>query len=255
MNISSRLVAALYLACLAVLSTACFPVVLLTFLVTAPFDRRRVALHRANCMWAAAALHIFPPWSLKVFGRHHFRPQSTYVIVSNHQSLLDILLAFQLYRHFKWVSKIEIFRIPLVGWSMTLNQYVRLARGDQRSVRRMYAACERHLAMGNSLFMFPEGTRSESGAVQPFKSGAFALAKRARVPVLPVVIDGSREALPKHSMSFHGRQHMTLEVLEEIPAETVQTLTATELAALAHQRIKSALETRRASREMRDNEA
>jgi 1-acyl-sn-glycerol-3-phosphate acyltransferase len=90
--------------------------------------------------------------------------------------LLDILVLFRIYKHFKWVSKIENFRLPCIGWNMRLNRYIPLRRGDRESVRQMMDACETTLRAGSSIMMFPEGTRSKNGVLQPFKTGAFELA-------------------------------------------------------------------------------
>ncbi len=189
------------------------------WMVTRPFDRRLRLLHRYTSHWAALYLWLFPPWSVTVHGREKIDPDATYVIVSNHQSLVDILVLFLLFRHFKWVSKAELFHIPLIGWNMWLNRYVRLVRGNSKSIRHMYDACEQHLVEGSSILMFPEGTRSPTGRMRDFKEGAFLLAQRKAVPILPLVINGSKNALPKSSLNFHGNTHIELEVLDPIPPE------------------------------------
>jgi 1-acyl-sn-glycerol-3-phosphate acyltransferase len=200
-------------------SIALFPVALLIWAVTAPFDRRLRLLHRFTCFWASLYTWLNPAWRVEVAGRERIRPDGTYVMVANHQSLLDILVLFRLFRHFKWVSKVENFRVPFIGWNMTLNRYVRLRRGDPASIRRMMEACERTLAQGNSLMMFPEGTRSLDGRLRPFKHGAFTLAQRMRVPLLPIVLEGTGNALPKRGFVLQGRHAIRIRVLEEIPHE------------------------------------
>lgn len=100
---------------------------------------------------------------MTVRGRERIDPRATYVMVANHQSLLDILVLFRLFRHFKWVSKVENFKVPFVGWNMRLNRYIPLKRGDRASVIEMIARCERTLRSGSSIMMFPEGTRSQDG--------------------------------------------------------------------------------------------
>jgi len=104
-----------------------------------------------------------------VEGREKIRRDATYVIVSNHQSQLDILVLFRLYVHFKWVSKSEIFKIPLIGWNMVMNRYIKLRRGDKESIAQMMADSEERLAEGSSIFIFPEGSRSPDGRLKPFK--------------------------------------------------------------------------------------
>jgi 1-acyl-sn-glycerol-3-phosphate acyltransferase len=184
--------------------------------LTSPFDRRLVVLHQFTSFWACLYLWTMPAWRVSLEGREKIRRRETYLIVSNHQSQLDILVAFRLFFPFKWVSKAEVFNLPFVGWNMALNQYVKLRRGDKESVARMMAACRRHLARGSSVFFFPEGTRSRDGALKPFKPGAFVLAHEMRLPILPIAIDGTRHALPKYSLNFHGRHHIRLRVLDPI---------------------------------------
>ena len=114
---------------------------LLLWAVTAPFDRRMRALHLYACAWASLYTYVFPYWTVRVRHRERIRDGETYVLVANHQSLIDILVLFRLYKHFKWVSKQSIFRVPFIGWNMTLNRYIAIRRGDRGDVRRMMAAC------------------------------------------------------------------------------------------------------------------
>ena len=199
-------------------------------------------LHRFTCFWASLYIWIFPPWEVSVSGRQRIDPKETYIIVSNHQSLVDILVAFRLFIHFKWVSKAELFHIPLIGWNMSLNRYIKLRRGNKKSIRAMYETCERHLQEGSSVYLFPEGTRSETGELREFKEGAFVLAKRLAKPILPLVIHGSRTALPKDSFNFHGKTHIRVEVLDPLPAEDFGDMTADELARRVRTRIGKSLE-------------
>jgi 1-acyl-sn-glycerol-3-phosphate acyltransferase len=150
-------------------------------------------------------------------------------MVANHLSLLDILVLFRLFRHFKWVSKIENFRVPFIGWNMSLNRYIPLRRGDRSSVVQMMDACEKTLAQGNSIMMFPEGTRSRTGELQPFKTGAFELALRTRRPILPIAIEGTSNALPKRGFVLRGRHPIRVTVLDPIPFERFGHLDAKKL--------------------------
>jgi len=212
-------------------SAVLFPVALLVWLVTAPFDRRLRIQHLFTCFWASLYSWLNPLWRVRVEGKENIRPDRTYVMVANHQSFLDILILFRLFRHFKWVSKAEMFRIPCIGWNMTLNRYVKLRRGSPESIAQMMATCEKHLAEGSSLMICPEGTRSEDGRLKPFKHGAFTLAQRAKVPLLPIVIEGTAHALPKHGFVLRGRHAIRIRVLPEIPVEQVVGPTTEELTA------------------------
>jgi 1-acyl-sn-glycerol-3-phosphate acyltransferase len=201
---------------------------------TIAFDRRLKILHLFSSFWASIYVWLMPAWSVTIKGKKNVDKHKTYVITSNHQSLLDILVAFRLFFHFKWVSKEEIFRIPFIGWNMRLNRYIALRRGDKTSVKQMFDDCNRAISQGNSVFMFPEGTRSKSRELKSFKPGAFILAKDNHVPILPIAISGTREALPKHSLNFHGKNPIIVEVLSEISSEIVDQLSIDELAARVH---------------------
>lgn len=192
---------------------------LVLWAVTVPFDRRLRALHLYACAWASLYTYVFPFWTVRVRNRERIRDGATYVIVANHQSLLDILVLFRLYKHYKWVSKAEIFRVPFIGWNMVLNRYIKIRRGDRSDAQRMMAACGEALDGGSSIMIFPEGTRSHDGEMKDFRHGAFTLAYRHRVPVLPIVVDGTLDALPKHGLTLRERADIVIEVLEPIPSD------------------------------------
>lgn len=189
---------------------------LVVWAVTAPFDRRLRALHLYSCAWAAFYTYVFPYWWVRFRGRSIIDDDVAYVMVSNHQSLLDILVLFRLYKHFKWVSKVEIFRTPFVGWNMTLNRYIAIRRGDPKDAQRMMDDCGRALDGGSSIMIFPEGTRSPNGDLRDFRHGAFTLALRHHVPILPIVLDGTTHALPKHGLVCRETAHILVQVLEPI---------------------------------------
>ena len=197
-------------------SVMMFPVALLCWAVTLPFDRRKVILHRLTCFWASLYSWFNPAWPVRVVGREKIDPKETYVMVANHQSLLDILVLFRIFRHFKWVSKIENFKIPFIGWNMRLNGYIQLKRGDRSSTAVMLRTCRENLAAGNSIMMFPEGTRSPTGRLRGFKPGAFNLAKDAKRPLLPIVVHGTASALPKRGVILQGRHQIVIEILDPI---------------------------------------
>ena len=211
-------------------SIALFPVALAIWAVTAPFDRRRWVLHRFTCFWASLYTWLNPFWRVEVLGRDHLRRVGPCVMVANHLSTVDILVLFRLFTHFKWVSKIENFRVPFIGWNMRLNRYIPLRRGDRRSAAGMMREAERQIGEGNSIMMFPEGTRSPTGRLRGFKTGAFELALNCRVPLLPLLIEGSGAALPKRGIVLRGRHHIRVRVLDPLAYETFASLSAKELA-------------------------
>lgn len=226
----NKLIGLMFLLFVAVTSVFFFVIACLIWLATVLFDKKLALLHYFSSFWASVYLWSMPAWSISTKGREKIRKGQTYVIVSNHQSQLDILIAYNLFFPFKWVSKIEVFRIPLIGWNMSMNGYVKLKRETKSGVRHMLIQCKKSLLMGNSLFFFPEGTRSKDGLMRKFKAGAFSLAKKMELPILPVVINGTKNALPKHSLDFHGKCQFRIEVLDEIPFDNYKDSTPDEIA-------------------------
>ena len=237
-----RIASGAFWAFLASSSILLFPVALLLWAATAPFDRRKVLLHRFTCFWASLYTWANPAWLLRISGRDRIQPGQTYVMVANHLSLLDILVLFRLFRHFKWVSKIENFRIPFVGWNMSLNGYVKLKRGDRESVLQMLEACRRTLARGSSIMMFPEGTRSPDGRMREFKTGAFQLALEQNLSILPIAIQGTAAALPKRGFVLQGRHPIRVTLLEPLQPALFTGWDAAQLAKETRERIRAVVE-------------
>ncbi|MBI3306669.1 MAG: 1-acyl-sn-glycerol-3-phosphate acyltransferase [Candidatus Omnitrophica bacterium] len=165
------------------------------------FDRRRRRLeHLVARWWARFIIVTSLVWRLKRGGTENIQPGKHYVIVANHQSILDILVVLAgLELQFKFLAKKELFSIPFLGWHMKNTGYIPLVRGNHESAKIAMNAAHRHLQNGMSVLFFPEGTRSLDGEIHDFKPGAFRLAQDENVEVLPVVIDGTGDALPKHS--------------------------------------------------------
>lgn len=209
----------LMLMTVAVSAMVFFCLSLVIWVFTAPFDRNRKVLHRFSCVCLAFWAYIMPTWKIRVEGREKIDRNKIYVIVVNHQSQLDIVMTALLFTHFKWVSKAEILKVPFVGWQMALNRYILIKRGYVNSIGRMMEDCERALSEGSSILLFPEGTRSVDGKIGPFKPGAFILAEKQKVSVLPVVISGTLNALPKKSFMSLGIHQIRVKVLDEIPYE------------------------------------
>lgn len=165
-----------------------------------------------------AMTKVNPSWRVHRDGETIGDPRRPYVVVSNHQSLADIPIISHLPWEMKWIGKVELFSLPLVGWMMKLAGDIPVNRSDRRSGARMLLAAGRCLQLRCSVMFFPEGTRSPDGRVWKFNEGAFHLAIRAGVPVLPVAIEGTRDCLPKRSWKFGPPQEILLRVLP--PVET-----------------------------------
>jgi len=231
---TKRALSTLFWGFVVVSSIILYPVAVMIFVLTVLFDRRLVVLHRFTCFWASLYTWFNPAWPVTLEGRDKIRTDTTYVMVANHLSLLDILVLFRLFRHFKWVSKIENFNVPVIGWNMSMNRYIKLRRGDRDSVVQMMEECEKAIGDGNSIMMFPEGTRSPTGEMRPFKPGAFELALKTRTPILPIVISGTADALPKRGFVLQGRHPIHVAVLDPIPHERCADMSIDGLTAHVH---------------------
>lgn len=178
------------------LIAAALPIQALLLVLTAPFDRNRTVPGRFLRLVGLLISKTFPPWRLVLEGRWPAR-KGPFVVVANHQSILDILLLCRMPREMKWIAKEELFRIPWVGWMLRMSGDIPIRRGDAESGGEALARAKAYLARGMSVMVFPEGTRSARGALLPFKSGAFRLAIETGVPVLPVAVNGTAQGMPK----------------------------------------------------------
>ena len=171
------------------------PVQALLLAVTAPFDRNRAVPGRFLRIVGVLISRTFPPWRLGVEGA--WPAGGPFVVVANHQSILDILLLSRLPREMKWVAKASLFAVPWAGWMLRLAGDIPVRRGDPESGGEALARARAYLDRGMSVMVFPEGTRSTTGELLPFKTGAFRLALEAGVPVLPVAVSGTGAGMPK----------------------------------------------------------
>ncbi len=184
------------------------------------WQRPRRWLHAYTCRWGAHYLAWAPFAGVTVEGREKVRALQRCVFVVNHQSMVDILAVCALNLPFLWVSKRENFLAPFLGWNMWLNGYIPLRRGHLPSIRRMLRVCEARLREGASLCVFPEGTRTRDGNLREFYRGAFWIAAKNRVPIVPVVVEGTYSILAKGSFGIRPRP-VTLRVLDPIHPDTV----------------------------------
>ena len=174
-----------------------FLYVAIVFLVTAPFDPGRYRAGRAFRHLGVFATWINPLWRFRTIGTHPGDPRHPYIVVSNHESFVDILLISHLPWEMKWLSKKEMFKIPVGGWLMRMAKDIPLDRKDKASAARAMELCAERLGQNVSVMIFPEGTRSTTGDLLPFKDGAFRLAIETGVPVLPLAVHGAATALQK----------------------------------------------------------
>lgn len=191
------------------------PVLSIALLLTWPFDKGRYYVGRIFRQVAVLTVKANPLWSFRWTGPVPPDPRRPYVVVSNHESFADILLLSHLPWEMKWFSKAEIMRIPVLGWAMWLAGDIPVWRGKGESARDALAKSLAVLKRRVSVMMFPEGTRTPTGKMLPFKDGAFRLAIEAGVPVLPLVVTGTGDALAKHDWRMNPAD-ATVTVLEPI---------------------------------------
>ncbi len=191
------------------------PLLAITVGVTWPFDRDRYLAGRLFRQIGVVTAKANPLWKFRWAGTRPADPRRPYVVVSNHESFTDILLLSHLPWEMKWMSKAEIMRIPFLGWCMHLAGDIPIWRGKVDSARDAMARSLEVLKRRVSVLIFPEGTRSTSGEMLPFKDGAFRLAITAGVPVLPLVVTGTKNALAKHDWRMNPAD-ATVTVLEPI---------------------------------------
>jgi 1-acyl-sn-glycerol-3-phosphate acyltransferase len=225
------------------ISAILFPISFLVFFLTFLFDKRLYILHKYTCLWSFIVLKINPMWRIKVTGREKIDHNETYVMVSNHQSGADIIVLFLLWAHFKWVAKKSLFYYPFIGWTMWLNRYIALDRVKGSSMRKMMSDSALTLKAGNSVMIFPEGTRSKEGTIQPFKTGAFHIALSNQTPILPIAIKGTSKAIRKGGFLINRNFDIQAKVLDPISYDSIKELDSKQVAEKVHEMIRKELLT------------
>ena len=156
--------------------------------------------HGISRFWSRSLLRVCGV-RVRVRGAEHIDRSRPTVYVSNHASMLDIpVVVAGIADDVRLVYKKELERIPLFGWGLKWGSYIGIDRGRGNKAVRSLEEAVAKIRGGTSVLLFAEGTRTSDGKLQPFKRGAFNLATRAGVPVIPLTINGSYGIVPKHSM-------------------------------------------------------
>jgi 1-acyl-sn-glycerol-3-phosphate acyltransferase len=174
-------------------------------------------------------------------GRENLNPSRSYVVVSNHQSLYDIYVLYGfLGVDFKWVMKSELRSVPVLGAACAAMGHIMVDRSNTGAALASINSARSSIVDGISVVFFPEGTRSRQGELNPFKKGAFRFAIEMRLPILPVVIHGTKDILPSDTIDLMPGQ-ATLEILPAIETKGLSAEAASELSRKAHDQIRLAL--------------
>src|SRR4030043_1326985 len=155
--------------------------------------------------------------TVKVQGLENIDSIKSYLLVANHQSNFDIfVLRVYLPIQFRWIAKAELFRAPFMGWAMSRIGYIAIEReSPKKAYRSMLQAAEK-VKKGFSVLIFPEGTRSPDGNLQPFKKGLFLIALKSRAPILPITICGTAKIMPKGAWRVYpGRVQIIIDTPPE----------------------------------------
>lgn len=187
-------------------------------------------VHQNSIRWARLIIGFSSIWRLVVIGREHVQKGKHYVIVANHQSLLDILaVCAALSINFKFLAKRELFQIPFMGWAMSSAGYIPVERASHKSGREAMHRITRVLEKGVSVLLFPEGTRSPDGKIHAFKTGAFKLAFDNKVEILPIVIEGTGQALPKRSWLIKKKSKFIVSIGKPVPVKEIGGISLEEI--------------------------
>jgi 1-acyl-sn-glycerol-3-phosphate acyltransferase len=146
---------------------------------------------------------------LEVLGREHLRPGETCLVMSNHQSLYDIPVLFHVVGpNIRMITKKELFQVPVFGAAMEAAGFIKIDRSNRHRAIESLERAKALLASGTRVWIAPEGTRSRTGALLPFKKGAFYLAFEAGLPILPVTLKGTRDVLTAKGVASHRDAHV-----------------------------------------------
>ncbi|MES2592683.1 MAG: lysophospholipid acyltransferase family protein [Bacteroidota bacterium] len=182
---------------------------------------------------------FFTPMIVDVSGMENMKKNTSYIIVPNHQSYYDIFVIYGwLSSQIRWVMKKELRKVPGFGLCCEIMGHIYIDRSSTQSAIESLKTVKQKLSNGSSVVIFPEGTRTTTGELGPFKKGAFRLAFDVGLPILPVTIIGTKDILPTQSFNlFPGKAKMiihkpldintyTFEEMEKLMADVSEIIAA-----------------------------
>ncbi len=171
----------------------------------APFDASGDATLGLARLWAHLIL-VFSGVKVTVTSRTKLERDQPYVFMANHQSSADIwavLVAVPV--RLRFIAKKQLGRIPFLGWGMQAARFIFIDRTNAQAARRSIDEAKKRIRGGESVVLFPEGTRSRDGVLLPFKRGGFHLALDSEVPIVPIALVGTRAVMPKGALFVRAR--------------------------------------------------
>lgn len=155
---------------------------------------------------------------VRVEGLENLRPDETVIFCANHPSAMDIPILFVAVPfQFRFLAKRSLFLVPFLGWHLRRSGHIPVERAKPREAMKGFEQAASRIREGRSVLMFPEGSRSRTPGMLPFKGGSFYLAILSGVPVIPITLNGSREVLKPDSL--HVRPGQT-ELIFHAPVPT-----------------------------------
>ena len=188
------------------------------------FIRTGNPLHNIARFWGKSIL-VVSRITVSVTGMSNIDRAASYIFMPNHQSNFDIpVLLGHLTVQFRWLAKVELFKIPIFGRAMRKAGYISIDRYNRESAINSLNEAANKIKNGVSVLIFPEGTRSRDGKIRPFKKGGFVLAIDSGVPIVPVVITGTRSIMTKGKFRINsGHVNMVIHKPIETSAYTRET--------------------------------
>ena len=178
---------------------------------------------------------------VRLVGTENLRPDRNYIFVGNHVSQFDIFSFQGFFPHdFRWIAKRELFRIPVFGAAMRRAGLISMDRARGRDALKSLNQAAERIAQGTSVLIFPEGTRSPNGELQPFKTGAITLAIKSAVPVVPIGFSGSYDILPKGGLIADSGE-IVIRIGKPVPVDGFTMRDKQHLAEILHDRVAELL--------------
>lgn len=205
--------------------------------VVSLFSRR--ASVRVAHIWGRTCLRLAGV-PITVEGREHVAAGQRYVIMSNHESGLDIpvlLSALPPSVELRFLAKKSLFRVPFLGWAMRVSGFIPVDREDRSTAAAMLAKTVAEVARGGSPLVFPEETWTLDGRLLPFRRGGFLVALKSGLPILPVGLEGTRLALPPDAGLIRP-QPVTVRIGRPIPTSDLGVSRRRELTDMTRREIE-----------------
>ena len=192
--------------------------------------------HLGGRIWGESIIDV-SGITVKVNGMHNITPGKSYIYMPNHQSNFDIpILMARLKVQFRWLAKAELFHIPFFGFVIKSIGCISIDRSNREKAIKSLKQAAETIRNGTSVVIFPEGTRSKDGSILPFKKGGIMLSITAGIPIIPVVITGTNQIMPKNKLNIKPGP-VVIDILEPVETASYTGRNKEELISLIRNRM------------------